>query len=80
MSITTGHRPPSSPLPATTWRPPHSLTGGVPQIVVCVDGEAHLGDLTLRPGESAFIPAAVPSVRLSGKGTAYCASPGAFTM
>ncbi|MEV0232856.1 mannose-6-phosphate isomerase, class I [Nonomuraea sp. NPDC050786] len=59
---------------------PHSLAGGVPQIVVCVDGEAHLEELTLRPGESAFVPAAVPSVRLSGKGTAYCASPGAFTM
>ncbi|QFY10468.1 mannose-6-phosphate isomerase, class I [Nonomuraea phyllanthi] len=59
---------------------PHSLAGGAPRIVVCVDGEARLGDLALRPGESAFVPAAVPSVRLSGKGTAYGASPGAFTM
>ncbi|WP_378788495.1 hypothetical protein ACFMQL_32100 [Nonomuraea fastidiosa] len=52
----------------------------MPQIVLCVEGEARLGDeLVLRPGESAFVPAAVPSVTLSGKGTAYRAEPGAFT-
>ncbi|MDP4503447.1 mannose-6-phosphate isomerase, class I [Nonomuraea turcica] len=55
----------------------HELAGGLPQIVVCVEGEALLGDaLTLRPGESAFIPASAPSTRLGGKGAAYRALPG----
>ncbi|WP_245642473.1 mannose-6-phosphate isomerase, class I [Nonomuraea candida] len=57
-----------------------SLLGGVPQIVLCVEGKAELGTgLTLRPGDSAFIPAAAPSVRLVGKGVVYRAQPGAFT-
>ncbi|MCK2215880.1 mannose-6-phosphate isomerase, class I [Actinomadura sp. ATCC 31491] len=55
----------------------HELPGGVPQIVVCVEGEARLGGLTLRPGESAFLAAEVSSARLEGKGTAYRAAPGA---
>ncbi|HEX4815014.1 MAG TPA: mannose-6-phosphate isomerase, class I [Nonomuraea sp.] len=55
----------------------HELRGGVPQIVVCIEGEARLGEgLTLRPGESAFVPAAAHAVRLCGKGTAYRAFPG----
>ncbi|MFG1703041.1 mannose-6-phosphate isomerase, class I [Nonomuraea sp. M3C6] len=54
----------------------HSLPGGVPQIVVCIEGEAHLGaGLTLRPGQSAFIPATAASTPLAGKGTAYRAQP-----
>ncbi|GAA3651447.1 mannose-6-phosphate isomerase, class I [Nonomuraea antimicrobica] len=58
----------------------HTLPGGVPQIVLCVEGEARLGDdLALLPGESAFVPAGVASTRLSGKGVAYRARPGAFT-
>ncbi|MEV4551947.1 mannose-6-phosphate isomerase, class I [Nonomuraea wenchangensis] len=56
----------------------HELPGGVPQIVVCVEGEARLdGVAALRPGESAFLPAEVSSTRLEGKGTTYRATPGA---
>ncbi|WP_342774873.1 mannose-6-phosphate isomerase, class I [Nonomuraea longispora] len=59
----------------------HTLPGGVPRIVLCLDGETRLGEgLTLRPGRSAFVPAAAAPVRVSGKGTAYCAEPGAFTL
>jgi mannose-6-phosphate isomerase len=55
----------------------HELPGGLPQIVVCIEGEARLGDgLTLRPGESAFIPAGASATRLGGKGTTYRALPG----
>ncbi|MFB4277997.1 mannose-6-phosphate isomerase, class I [Nonomuraea sp. MTCD27] len=84
-SGTYDYRPPAPEFALTrhelTGEGPRSLPGGVPQIVLCVDGEAHLGDdLTLRPGQSAFIPAAVASTPLLGKGTAYCARPGAFTM
>lgn len=57
------------------------LPAGVPQIVLCVEGEVRLGnDLTLRPGQSAFVPAAAPPARLAGKGVVYRAQPGAFTM
>ncbi|MET8865473.1 mannose-6-phosphate isomerase, class I [Nonomuraea sp. NPDC004580] len=78
------YRPPAPEFALTrhelTGEHTHRLPGGVPQIVLCVEGEARLGDdLTLRPGESAFVPAAVPSVRLVGKGTVYRAEPGAFT-
>ncbi|TDE57031.1 mannose-6-phosphate isomerase, class I [Nonomuraea mesophila] len=59
----------------------HTLPGGVPQIVLCLDGETRLGDdLVLRPGQSAFVPAAAAPVRVSGKGMAYRAEPGAFTL
>ncbi|MGW0810800.1 mannose-6-phosphate isomerase, class I [Nonomuraea sp. NPDC002799] len=59
---------------------PHPLPGGLPQIVLCLDGEVRAGDaLTLRPGESAFVPAAAGPIVLTGKGTAYHAQPGAFT-
>ncbi|MFG1694917.1 mannose-6-phosphate isomerase, class I [Nonomuraea sp. NPDC049309] len=78
------YRPPAAEFALTRHEPAgepgQELPGGVPQIVLCVDGETRLGDdLVLRPGESAFVPAAVPSVTLSGKGTAYRAEPGAFT-
>ncbi|MEV4374784.1 mannose-6-phosphate isomerase, class I [Nonomuraea sp. NPDC049637] len=59
------------------------LPGGLPRIVLCLEGEARLGpdrgELTLRPGESAFVPA-VAGAGLSGKGVAYVAQPGAFTL
>ncbi|TMR91974.1 mannose-6-phosphate isomerase, class I, partial [Nonomuraea basaltis] len=55
----------------------HGLPGGLPQIIVCIEGEAHLNAaLTLRPGQSAFIPAGALPVRLGGKGTVYRAAPG----
>jgi mannose-6-phosphate isomerase len=55
----------------------HELPGGLPQIVVCIEGEARLGaGLTLHPGRSAFIPAGAGATRLGGKGTAYRALPG----
>lgn len=56
----------------------HELPGGQPQIMVCIEGEARLGadGLTLRPGESAFIPASAFATRLGGKGTVYRALPG----
>ncbi|MFI7128173.1 mannose-6-phosphate isomerase, class I [Nonomuraea sp. NPDC050153] len=75
------YRPPVPEFALTRYdlETPHTLPAGLPQIVVCVDGEARLADLTLRPGESAFIPAAAPSTPLAGKGTAYRATPGAFT-
>ncbi|GAA4964114.1 mannose-6-phosphate isomerase [Nonomuraea thailandensis] len=78
------YRPPAPEFALTryelTGADAHTLPGGVPGIVLCVEGEARLGDdLTLRPGQSAFVPAAVPSPRVSGKGTAYLARPGAFT-
>ncbi|SDK29607.1 mannose-6-phosphate isomerase, class I [Nonomuraea jiangxiensis] len=54
----------------------HTIPGGEPQIVVCIEGEARLGaELTLRPGESAFVPAAAPPTSLTGKGTTYRALP-----
>lgn len=78
------YRPPAPEFALTRYElageSAHELAGGVPRIVLCVEAEARLGDdLTLRPGESAFVPAAA-SARLSGKGTAYGARPGAFTM
>jgi mannose-6-phosphate isomerase len=77
------YRPPAPEFALTRYElageSAHELAEGVPRIVLCVEGEARLGDdLILRPGESAFVPAAA-SARLSGKGTAYGARPGAFT-
>ncbi|MGP3937718.1 mannose-6-phosphate isomerase, class I [Nonomuraea sp. KM88] len=79
------YRPPAPEFALTrydlTGQAAHTLPGGVPRMVLCVDGESRLGEgLTLRPGQSAFVPAAAPPVRLSGKGTVYGAEPGAFTM
>ncbi|MFI6743928.1 mannose-6-phosphate isomerase, class I [Nonomuraea sp. NPDC050451] len=76
------YRPPAPEFALTRYdlESAHTLPGGVPQIVVCIDGEARLADLTLRPGESAFIPAAAASTPLAGKGTTYRAAPGAFTL
>ncbi|NUO98243.1 MAG: mannose-6-phosphate isomerase, class I [Nonomuraea sp.] len=58
---------------------PYTLPGGLPLIVLCVEGETRLDGLTLRPGESAFVPAAAVA-GVSGKGVAYVAQPGAFTL
>ncbi|UBU08729.1 mannose-6-phosphate isomerase, class I [Nonomuraea gerenzanensis] len=79
------YRPPAPEFALTryelTGAGEHPLPGGVPGIVLCVEGETRLGDdLTLRPGQSAFVPAAAASPRVFGKGTAYLAQPGAFTM
>ncbi|MFG2074667.1 mannose-6-phosphate isomerase, class I [Nonomuraea maritima] len=55
----------------------YALPAGVPQIVLCLDGEARLGDEpALRPGQSAFVPAEAAPVPLTGKGTLYRAQPG----
>jgi mannose-6-phosphate isomerase len=75
------YRPPAPEFALTRYdlTRSHEVPGGLPRIVLCLEGETHLDDLTLRPGESAFIPA-VAGVGLSGKGVAYCAQPGAFTL
>ncbi|MEU0479590.1 mannose-6-phosphate isomerase, class I [Streptosporangium sp. NPDC006013] len=52
-----------------------TLEGGVPRILVCTEGEVEAGGQVLRPGESAFVPAAGP-VRLRGSGTIFWAEPG----
>ncbi|MEV0387431.1 mannose-6-phosphate isomerase, class I [Nonomuraea sp. NPDC050643] len=71
------YRPPAPEFALSRYEPgTHALPAGVPQIVLCVEGEVHLGDLTLTAGQSAFVPAAAPSVTLTGKGRAYRAQPG----
>lgn len=53
---------------------PHDLPGGLPQTLLCLEGEAHLTTdrtLTLTRGQAAFIPANAPSTRLTGKGVLY---------
>ncbi|MBF8187043.1 mannose-6-phosphate isomerase, class I, partial [Nonomuraea sp. K274] len=79
------YRPPAPEFALTRYEltggTTHSLPGGLPQIVLCLEGEALLGDgPALRPGQSAFVPAAVPLVRVSGKGVLYHAQPSAFTL
>ncbi|NJP92946.1 mannose-6-phosphate isomerase, class I [Nonomuraea sp. FMUSA5-5] len=92
------YRPPAPEFALTRYdlAGAHALPGGVPAIVLCVEGEACVGearvgearvgearvgeDLTLRPGQSAFVPAAAASPVVSGKGTIYVAQPGAFTL
>jgi mannose-6-phosphate isomerase len=64
----------------------HDLTGdpdplptGLPQTLLCLEGEAHLTTdrtLTLTRGEAAFIPADAPPARLTGEGTLYRVLPG----
>jgi mannose-6-phosphate isomerase len=56
-----------------------TLDGGVPQIVLCVDGRLELSavdgsSLTLSRGESAFVPASQRAVTLSGSGAAFRAA------
>ena len=54
---------------------PEDLPAGLPQTLLCLEGEARIASLTLARGEAAFIPAAA-SARLTGKGTLYRALPG----
>ncbi|WP_312874323.1 mannose-6-phosphate isomerase, class I [Actinomadura litoris] len=58
----------------------HELPTGIPQALLCVQGEARLtgqtGALTLRPGEAAFVPANASTPKLTGEGTLYRAVPG----
>ena len=50
---------------------PEQLPAGLPQTLLCLEGEARLGPLTLARGEAAFIPAGAPTTALTGKGTLY---------
>jgi len=55
----------------------HLLPSGLPQALLCVAGEAHLDpDVTLRPGEAAFLPASAPASKLTGTAVLYRAVPG----
>lgn len=53
-----------------------TLEGGVPRILLCTEGEVETGGHTLRPGESAFVPAAHGPVEVRGSGTVFWAEPG----
>lgn len=58
---------------------PEPLPTGLPQTLLCLDGEARLTTdrpLTLARGEAAFIPAGAPAAGLTGKGTLYRVLPG----
>ncbi len=55
---------------------PEELPAGLPQTLLCLDGEARLASLTLSRGEAAFIPAGAPAAALTGKGTLYRVLPG----
>ncbi|MFJ2030449.1 mannose-6-phosphate isomerase, class I [Streptosporangium sp. NPDC087985] len=52
------------------------LDGGLPRILLCVEGRVRADTLDLRAGESAFVPATHPPVTLSGYGLVFCAEPG----
>ncbi|MEV0124186.1 mannose-6-phosphate isomerase, class I [Streptomyces sp. NPDC050703] len=52
---------------------PHDLTAGTPQILLCTAGSVRTGELTLGPGESAFVPAG-EKAEVSGPGTLFRAS------
>ncbi|WP_369216360.1 mannose-6-phosphate isomerase, class I [Streptomyces flavofungini] len=52
---------------------PHDLTAATPQILLCTAGVVRAGELTLKPGESAFVPAG-EKVEVSGPGTLFRAS------
>ena len=55
---------------------PEELPAGLPQTLLCVEGEARLSSLPLARGEAAFIPAGAPAAALTGKGTLYRVLPG----
>ncbi|WP_368367165.1 mannose-6-phosphate isomerase, class I [Actinomadura sp. WMMA1423] len=58
---------------------PEDLPAGLPQTLLCLDGEARLTAepaLTLTRGEAAFLPAGAPAARLTGHGTLYRVLPG----
>lgn len=52
------------------------LDGGLPRILLCVEGEVRADALDLRAGDSAFVPAAHPPVTLGGSGLVFSAEPG----
>ncbi|CAM5617779.1 mannose-6-phosphate isomerase OS=Streptomyces alboniger OX=132473 GN=manA PE=3 SV=1 [Streptomyces alboniger] len=52
---------------------PHDLTAATPQILLCTAGSVRAGELTLAPGESAFVPAG-EKAEVSGPGTLFRAS------
>ncbi|WP_274559197.1 mannose-6-phosphate isomerase, class I [Streptomyces spiramyceticus] len=52
---------------------PRTLPSGTPQILLCTGGRIRAGELTLSPGESAFVPAG-ESAELSGTGTLFRAT------
>ncbi|RCG22816.1 mannose-6-phosphate isomerase, class I [Sphaerisporangium album] len=52
------------------------LDGGLPRILLCVEGEVRVDDLPVGAGESVFVPAADPTVTLTGSGVVFVAEPG----
>ncbi|QCX77012.1 Mannose-6-phosphate isomerase [Streptomyces sp. YIM 121038] len=51
----------------------HDLTAGTPQILLCAAGEVRVGDLSLTPGGSVFVPAD-EKADVSGSGTLFRAT------
>lgn len=51
----------------------HDLTAGTPQILLCAAGEVRVGDLSLTPGGSVFVPAD-EKADVSGTGTLFRAT------
>ncbi|MCF3125165.1 mannose-6-phosphate isomerase, class I [Streptomyces arenae] len=51
----------------------HDLTAATPQILLCTAGSVRAGELTLAPGESAFVPAG-EKAEVSGVGTVFRAT------
>ncbi|MFI6818097.1 mannose-6-phosphate isomerase, class I [Nonomuraea sp. NPDC050328] len=51
------------------------LTGGLPRILLCTEGEVLAGRRRLAAGESAFVAAGVGDVELHGRGTVFWAQP-----
>ncbi|MFH8609617.1 mannose-6-phosphate isomerase, class I [Streptomyces sp. NPDC018029] len=52
---------------------PHDLTAPTPQILLCTAGSVRAGELTLTPGQSAFVPAD-EKAEVSGPGTVFRAT------
>ncbi|MFG2293618.1 mannose-6-phosphate isomerase, class I [Streptomyces sp. NPDC048603] len=52
---------------------PVSVPAGTPQILLCTAGSVRVGELTLAPGESVFVPAG-EMAELSGNGTVFRAT------
>ncbi|MEU5879225.1 mannose-6-phosphate isomerase, class I [Spirillospora sp. NPDC047279] len=91
-SGTASYRPPAGEFMLTRYDlaagTTHPLTPGVPRVLLCLGGEAHVQgtaprpgearvrETTLRAGEAAFVPAAAPALGLTGRGTLYAAEPG----
>ncbi|MEU1121467.1 MULTISPECIES: mannose-6-phosphate isomerase, class I [unclassified Streptomyces] len=51
----------------------HDLTAATPQILLCTAGSVRAGELPLKPGESAFVPAG-EKAEVSGTGTVFRAT------